>query len=243
MTQVPDQLPIQGNPVLSLRGLGKVIDDRVVLRDVNLSINCGEFIAVLGANGAGKSTLLKILATLIPATDGDFLLFGKPVRSSSAAMRRRIGLIDHQPLLYRDLTAIENLEFFAALYGVSDPSARACHMLERFGLSSRRDDPVKSFSRGMVQRVAIARALLHEPDLLLADEPFAGLDAPSAEFLERFFRDLALSGKTIVLVNHDVEQSLRLVDRIVVLRDGTVAVDQPAQRLYAQEVLEEVRAS
>jgi heme exporter protein A len=236
-THLPDAAPAARRAAVELRNLVKRIDDRPVLRGINLSIDAGEFVAVLGANGAGKSTLLKLLATLSAPSEGELWLFGTPARAGAAALRRRIGLIDHQPLLYRDLTASENLAFFAALYEPGDPRRRVAAALERFGLLARADDPVKSFSRGMVQRLAIARALLHDPDLLLADEPFTGLDAPSVAFLAGVLDELIAAGKTIVMVNHDVPQTLRIARRVIVLRDGLVALDQPSGELDAATVL------
>jgi heme exporter protein A len=226
--------------VVRLVGVGKTIDDRQVLRHINLEIAAGEFVAVLGANGAGKSTLLKVIATLSPATTGGIELFGEPLTRQATKLRSRIGLIGHQSMLYRDLTARENLQFFANLYGLEDRDKRVAQALVMIGLSSRADDAVKTFSRGMAQRVAIARALLHDPELLLADEPFAGLDAPSIRSLEQLFADLGTAGKTVIMVNHDIEQSLRIAERVVVLRHGKVVMDQPTHRLYEEEVLAEV---
>src|SRR5688572_2018768 len=198
-------------------GLGKVIDGRAVLADVNLRIGAGEYVVVIGANGAGKSTLLKILATLTPATSGRLVLFGAESGRELVAVRSRIGLVGHQSMLYRDLSARENLAFFGKLYGIENTTARAKRLLEVIGLLGRADEPVKNFSRGMTQRVAIARALMHDPELLLADEPFDGLDAPSVEATEQLLAHLHKAGKTIVLVNHDIGQSLRLAPRVVVL--------------------------
>ncbi len=220
--------------------LTKTLDERAVLRGIELEIGAGEYVALLGANGAGKSTLLKILATLMPPTDGVIELFGRSLSRSSVALRGRIGLIGHQSMLYRDLSARENLEFFAKLYELKDPIRKAERMLRVVGLVERADDPVKNFSRGMTQRISIARALIHDPDLILADEPFAGLDAPSIEALEDLFHRLSMAGKTIVLVNHDIEQTLRLAERAIVLRQGKIVLDQPTHRLYAREVLSEV---
>jgi heme exporter protein A len=229
-------------PAVELLDLSKSIDDRPILRNLALAIEPGQFLAVLGANGTGKSTLLKILSTLMPPSSGELRLFGERAAATSVALRRRIGLIGHQSMLYRDLSAAENLAFFAKLYGVADAPARARQMLDMIGLSARGDDPVKNFSRGMVQRVAIARALLHDPDLLLADEPFDGLDAPSVESLERLLGQLNEAGKTIVMANHDIEQSLNIADHAIVLRGGRIVLDQPTHRLYAREVLSEVRS-
>lgn len=244
MTEVTDKaIQLQATsttPVVKASRLAKWIDERPVLRGVDLEVNAGEFVALLGANGAGKSTLLKILATLSPVSAGKLELFGRIVKGSDARTRARIGMVGHQSMLYRDLSAWENLEFFAKLYGVKDVEARCHRLLKMVGLLDRANDPVKTFSRGMTQRVSIARALLHDPELILADEPFAGLDPGSAAGIERLFNELNLSGKTIVLVNHDIEQSLRVAGRAVVLRDGNVVVDEPTFRLYAREVLSEV---
>ena len=230
----------QAESVVQLRKLTKSIDERLVLRQIDLEIEPGAYIALLGANGAGKSTLLKIIATLIPPTSGEVNLFGLPLERNAVELRSRIGFISHASMLYRDLTAKENLEFYARLYGLENPQALARKMLEMAGLWNRANDPVKSFSRGMVQRAAIARALLHGPRLVLADEPFSGLDAPSIESLEQLFADLNSAGKTIILVNHDIEQSLRLAERAVILRGGRVVVNEPVYRLYPREVLAEV---
>ena len=215
----------------------KSIDDRPILRNIDLEIPSGQFVALLGANGAGKSTLLRILSTLLPPTAGSLELFGLSARAATLGARARIGLIGHQSMLYADLTALENLEFFGKLYNVAAPQNRALHLLTILGLAQRANDRVKSFSRGMAQRVSIARALMHNPDLLLADEPFAGLDAPSAANLERVLTSLHNAGKTIILANHDIAQSLRLADRAVLLVKGRKFVDAPASSLDADHVL------
>jgi heme exporter protein A len=178
---------------------------------------------------------------LTPASQGSLQLFGEDSAGNSAALRGRIGLIGHQSMLYRDLTARENLIFFGRLYGLKNVAARVEHMLEVVDLADRGDDEVKAFSRGMTQRLAIARALLHEPQLLLADEPFAGLDVASVDALETLLRQLHQDGRTVVLVNHDIAQSLRLAQRVVVLRQGTIALDQFCGMLTAGDVLAEVK--
>ena len=231
-----------GAAVIRAAALVKRIDERAILRDVTLAVEAGEYVVVLGANGSGKSTLLKILATLLAPTAGRLELFGEVAGPRAAHLRRRIGLIAHDSMLYRDLTARENLEFFGRLYRLPDAASRATQMLDRVGLSQRSEDPVRTFSRGMVQRVSIARALLHQPDLILADEPFAGLDDPSTEALEQLFEQVHDAGKTVVMVNHDLEQSLRIAGRAVVLRGGRVVVDQPTHRLYSRELRAEVRS-
>lgn len=226
--------------IVRARGVSKVIDERVVLRDVDLEVAAGEFVVVLGANGAGKTTLLNILATLTRATEGDLRLFGQDVRRQAANVRRRIGMIGHRGMLYRDLSARENLVFFGNLYGVRDPGRRAEELLARVGLEGRAGDAVRHFSRGMVQRAAIARALMHDPELLLADEPFAGLDLVAVAGLEKLLAELRVEGRTVILTNHDVEQSLRLAGRAVVLRGGRKVLDEPAVALTEARVLAEV---
>lgn len=218
-------------------GLGREIDGRAILRNITLTVGRGEFVTLLGANGAGKSTLLKILAMLLPATSGHLDLFGERCGLESAKLRARIGLIGHGAMLYRDLSPLENLIFFGRLYGVREPAKRAAELLAWLELSHRAKDPVKTFSRGMLQRVAIARALMHEPELLLADEPFAGLDAPSMDALARMLTTLHREGRTIVLTNHDIAQSIGLAHRAVVLRRGQVVLDEPAASLSTAAVL------
>ena len=227
-------------------GLGKSIEERAILRGIGLEIKSGEFVALLGANGAGKSTLLKILATLMPATEGTLELFGINAHGGggggAAKVRAKIGLIGHQTMLYHDLSARENLEFFGRLYGVQNVTARAKELLTKLGLANRAGDAVKGFSRGMAQRVGIARALMHDPELLLADEPFAGLDAPSSAMLERVLADLHGTGKTIVLTNHDIGQSLKLAQRVVVLKRGAKVIDTPVGGVDSAAVLATMEA-
>ncbi|MBI1335946.1 MAG: ATP-binding cassette domain-containing protein [Phycisphaera sp.] len=229
MTQAPTML---ANPApvdrpqacdVQTQGLGKSIDGRLILDNITFTAQRCAITALLGPNGAGKSTLLHILATLTAHTTGTLTLFGKPVARRTADLRARIGMIGHQPMLYRDLTAMENLVFFGKLHGVANPRNRAKELLDRVALAHRSDDPAGTFSRGMVQRLSIARALVHEPTLLLADEPFAGLDLPSTYTIEALLTQLADEGATVVMTNHDVAQSLRLAKRVVVLRKGTVA--------------------
>ena len=242
VASIPTPVTIGTNPalVISAQGLCKSMDDRTVLCDITVRVQAGAFVALLGANGAGKSTLLKLLATLTWADAGELQLFGRPAREDPSAHRARIGLIGHQPMLYRDLSARENLELFGKLYGLANVAQRAAELLDTVGLCDRADDPVKAFSRGMMQRVAIARALMHDPELILADEPFSGLDNPSSQTMERMLGMLHRDGRTIVLVNHDVQQSLRLAQRVVVLHQGRIVMDQSSDTLTAPAVLAEV---
>ncbi len=225
---------------VSVARLCKSFDEKRILRDLSFEIPQGRFTALLGANGAGKTTLLKILATLLPPSQGRITIFGGDSRRDCARVRGRLGLIGHNAMLYRDLSPLENLVFFGGLYGVPAAEKRARDLLSYVELSNRAGDAVKTFSRGMLQRVSIARALMHDPDLLLADEPFAGLDAPSTRLLEEMLRKLSEEGKTVILCNHDIEQSLRLVQHLLVLRKGELILDQPAQGVDAETILREV---
>ena len=220
------------------RGLGKEIDDWRILLNLNFEIPRGAYGAILGANGAGKSTLLKILATLLPASTGQLELFSMPVRNNTIRLRSNIGLIGHNSMLYRDLSARENLIFFARLYDHAAPVQRVDELLQYVELHRSADDPVKTLSRGMLQRIAIARALVHDPDLLLADEPFTGLDAPSCKLLQELLSHQHAEGKTIMLVNHDIRQSRELAERIIVLRKGKIIIDEPSVNLEVKSILE-----
>lgn len=221
--------------------VSREIDGRLILDRLSFTLAAGEFVALLGANGAGKSTLLKMLAMLLGPTSGTLSLFGERCGPEAVRLRSRIGLIGHGSMLYRDLSPLENLVFFGKLYGVANVTKRAKELLEWLDLSWRSHDPVKTFSRGMTQRVAIARALMHEPDLLLADEPFAGLDAPSMDTLARMLREQHAAGRTIVLTNHDIAQSIQLAERAIVLREGSIVLDGPTASMAAADVLAHVR--
>ncbi len=227
-------------PAIWASGLSLEIDDRPILQDISITVDEGQSVALLGANGAGKSTLLKVLATLTFRNRGQLELFGREVGPTAVSIRSRIGIIAHQPMLYRDLSILENLEFFGRLYEVDKPTARATELLEFVELSHRTEDQVKTLSRGMTQRVSIARALMHDPDLLLADEPFSGLDEPSRNVLEAFLGHLRTDGKTVVLSNHDIVQSLKLADSVIVLRKGRLVLEGAADQLSAEMILKEM---
>ena len=191
--------------MIALDGVGRAYGERVVLRDVSVEVPAGATLAVFGANGAGKTTLLRILAGLLRPHAGRRRVDG------------RVGLVAHDPLLYRDLTARENLRFHARLHGVAE--SRIGELLERVQMAGRADEPVRLLSRGMVQRVAICRAVLHEPDVLLLDEPYANLDPGAATLVNPLLR-----GGTRVLISHDVEEGLAAADLVLGLRGGRVAL-------------------
>lgn len=194
-----------------------------VLRGVNLHVKPGEFVSLVGANGAGKTTLLRIVGTLMKATAGQISIGGWPLPRHADKVRRHIGLVSHHALLYGDLTAAENLSFYARLYGMSDRDRRINAALRTVGLAARQRDPVRTFSRGMTQRLTIARATLHEPDVLLLDEPYTGLDQEASQLLDNLLRRERERGRTILMITHDLVHGLNLCDRIAILSRGKIA--------------------
>lgn len=201
---------------------------RRALSHVSFDCRAGEIVGLLGPNGAGKSTLLGLAATLLAPTSGEVRYGANGARGAGAALRARIGLLAHDLHLYPDLSALENLEFFARLYLQSDPRRRAEAALERAGLSSRGHDGVAGFSRGMRQRLALERALIHDPRLVLLDEPFTGLDDEASRALAARLGSLKQRGAIVLLATHDLETVESLVDRVAVLRAGRlVAFDVP----------------
>jgi heme exporter protein A len=209
--------------MIRLSGVVKQYGLNPVLRGVDLAVAQGEFVTLVGPNGAGKSTLLAIIATLLRPTAGEARVGGWRLPEQSDRVRRHIGLVSHNALLYRDLTAAENLAFFARLYRLPDAAARIDEALRKVGLFARQRDPVGTFSRGMVQRLTIARATLHEPDVLLLDEPYTGLDQEATQLLDDLLRHEAARGRTILMITHDLGHGLSLADRLAILYGGRIA--------------------
>ena len=185
-----------------------------------MTLRTGELVGLLGPNGAGKSTLLGVLATLIEPSEGSVRYGDQDAREGGAALRAQVGFLSHDLQLYPELTARENLEFFAGLYGLNDPSTRAAAALARAGLEHRADDVAEGFSRGMRQRLALERSLLHEPRLVLLDEPFTGLDETSSRALAARLRGLRDDGRIVFLATHDLDVVDGLLDRAVMLSQG-----------------------
>ena len=216
----------QPEPVVSLRGLGRRYGERVVLRDVSLELAAGQTLVVFGPNGAGKTTLLRMLATLLRPHAGELRVLGRPLPDDGYAVRGRIGFLGHDPLLYRELSGRENLRFHARLHSIANASERVQEVLDAVGMQARADDPVAELSRGMVQRLAVARAVLHEPELLLLDEPLANLDpAAVAQVMPLIGRG---SGRTRVLTSHDPVGGLIGADLALGLRAGRAQLLAPA---------------
>ncbi|MDQ6730526.1 MAG: ABC transporter ATP-binding protein [Actinomycetota bacterium] len=205
-------------PAIELAGLTRYFGERTALREVSLKVPAGATLAVLGRNGAGKSTLLRILATLLRPHAGEVSVLGEPLPRRGWAVRGRLGLLGHDPLLYRDLTGRENLLYHARLHRV--PQARIAEVLAAVGMEGRDDEPVRLLSRGMVQRMAIARAVLHRPALLLLDEPRANLDPGASELVEPLIG--RASGVTRVLTSHDPRAALAEADLVLALKGGRV---------------------
>jgi heme exporter protein A len=220
--------------VLEVEGLARHYGEREALSDVSLSLSAGETLVVFGPNGAGKTTLLRVLATLLRPHAGSVWVLGSAVPEESWAVRGRIGLLGHEPLLYRELSARENLRFHARLHGVADE--RVEELLAAVAMTGRAAEPLRSLSRGMVQRVAVARAVLHDPELLLLDEPHANLDPAAVELVEPLIG--ASSGHTRVLCSHDPSGGLAEADLVLGLRDGRVAMTGGASELDAGAITE-----
>jgi heme exporter protein A len=211
---------VAATPAIELRGLTRHFGERTALRDVSIEVPEGATLAVLGRNGAGKSTLLRILATLLRPSEGEVSVFGEPLPRRGFAVRGRLGLLGHEPLLYRELTARENLRYQAALHGTE--GGRVQEVLEAVGMERFADEPVRLLSRGMVQRVAVSRAVLHRPALLLLDEPRANLDPAASELLEPLIG--RASGCTRVITSHDPGAARAEADLVLGLKDGRAAL-------------------
>jgi heme exporter protein A len=217
--------------MIEIYALTKAFGLRTVLRGVNLTVQAGEFVALLGPNGAGKSTLLRIVASLSAPTLGRVRVNDLDLPAQADEVRRALGVVSHQPLLYGDLTAEENLSFYGRLYGVANLPGRIAEVLTQVGLHKRRRDLVRSFSRGMVQRLSIARAILHSPEVLLFDEPHTGLDQEASAMLDEVLKTVAADGRTVLMISHDLPRSLTLAHRIAILANGKIAYDAPTADL------------
>jgi heme exporter protein A len=214
-------------PAIELRGVARYFGERIALRDISVAVPAGATLAVLGRNGAGKSTLLRVLATLLRPHAGEVSLLGEPVPRRAFAVRGRLGLLAHEPLLYRDLSGRENLTYYARLYGVGPE--RVEQLLGSVGMERRADEPVRLLSRGMVQRVAVCRAVLHDPEILLLDEARANLDPGASELVEPLVGRPA--SRTRVITSHDPQAALAEADLALGLRDGRPAFTLPADQV------------
>jgi heme exporter protein A len=219
---------------LRIEGLTRRYGEREALSGVSLSLEAGQTLVVFGPNGAGKTTLLRVLASLLRPHAGEVDVLGKSLPDEAWAVRGRVGLLGHEPLLYRELSARENLRFHARLHGVGEQ--RVEELLEAVRMRERAKEPLRTLSRGMVQRVAIARAVLHDPELLLLDEPRANLDPAASELVEPLIG--AGSGRTRVISSHDPGGGLREADLVLGLRDGRAVLLREAGDVGPDEIAE-----
>ncbi len=231
------------NALIAVRGLVKRFGLKTVLRRVDFTASEGEFVALLGPNGAGKTTFLRILASLSRPTAGEVRVAGFRLPQEAAAVRRRLGVVSHQPLLYGDLTAEENLRFYARLYALPAAAARIEEMLRLVGLYRRRRDLVRTFSRGMQQRLAIARAILHDPEVLLLDEPYTGLDQDASAMLDDVLQRVAAQGRTVVMTSHDLSRIAALASRFDVLARGHIVASVSRADIADAQLLDFYRAA
>jgi len=213
-------------PYLEIQGLKKSFSLKPILRGVELVLDQGERMALLGATGAGKTTLLRILAGLTKPGAGTVRIGGWDIEREVQQVRHLVGFVGHQPYLYDELTALENLLFFGRIYTVKRAQERAAELLERVGLAKRAGERAGVLSRGQLQRLALARALLHSPQLLLLDEPDAGLDDEGIELLEALLQEHTERGGTILFTTHNIERALKFSDRISMLGGGRVVYQQ-----------------
>ena len=226
--------------------IGKCFDTRTsydsstALKGISFALPAGASLCLLGANGAGKTTLLRILSALCKPSEGSARIFGFDVQESANEVRKRIGFVGHSPMVYPHLTAQENLEFYAQLYGLKNASERVQELLEIMELTVRKHDLVSTFSRGMLQRLSIARALVHSPELLLLDEPYAGLDTHAKNLLDEILANTALA-RTFVMVSHNTEKALALCSHALVLAGGRMSFFGPADEVFSVCIHEVLR--
>ncbi|HSF82092.1 MAG TPA: heme ABC exporter ATP-binding protein CcmA [Anaerolineales bacterium] len=224
--------------VIEVRKLVKRFGLKTVLRGLDFQVRQGEFVALLGPNGAGKTTFLRILASLSRPSLGEVRISGYRLPAQAAAVRRRLGVVSHQPLLYGDLTAEENLRFYGRMYGLKGLTERVAEVLELVGLVNRRRDLVRTYSRGMQQRLAIGRAVLHDPEVVLFDEPHTGLDQDACNMLDGVLREVAARGRTVVMTSHDLARTAELASRFDVLSRGVIAASVGKSEIDARDLLD-----
>jgi heme exporter protein A len=223
---MPPDTP-RDKPALELRDVSKQFGDFQALDRVCLRVVPGDSILLYGPNGAGKTTLLRVLSTLARPSEGKVLFGGSDILSNPAAAKSSIGFVSHTTFLYGELTARENLQFAGKLFGVIGFSQRMAVVLDLFHLRERAETPVRELSRGYQQRVTLARAFLHDPQFLLLDEPFTGLDAASTESLQEVMRNLREQGKALIFSTHDFEQGRAIARRLVAVEGGKIRFDGP----------------
>ncbi len=222
--------------MIEVEKLVKSFGRKAVLRTIDLHVPAGQSVALFGPNGAGKTTLIRIIAGLSKASSGRVLLGGVDLQRAGAGLRRYVGVVSHNPLVYDSLTGEENLRFFGRLYDVPNLAQRVDEVLERVGLRARRRDVVRTYSRGMVQRLAIGRAILHDPPILLLDEPDTGLDQQAADMLRSLLVELGSGDRTVLLTTHNLDRGIEWADRALILNGGRVRFDAATADLSGAEL-------
>jgi len=223
--------------MITVKKLVKRFGLKPVLRGVDFEVQPGEFVALLGPNGAGKTTFLRILASLSRPTLGEVSIAGYQLPNQASQVRARLGVVSHLPLLYGDLTAEENLRFYGRMYGLTDLEQRITEVLEMVGLEARRRDLVRTFSRGMQQRLAIGRAVLHDPEVILFDEPYTGLDQDASSMLDEVLKTVAAKGRTVVMTSHDLARAEDLATRFDILSRGVITATATRKQLKKSNLL------
>jgi heme exporter protein A len=223
--------------MITVKKLVKRFGLKTVLRGLDFEVQPGEFVALLGPNGAGKTTFLRVLASLSRPSLGSVRVAGYNLPDEAAAVRARLGVVSHLPLLYGDLTAEENLRFYGRMYNIADIEPRITEVLEMVGLENRRRDLVRTYSRGMQQRLAIGRAVLHDPDVVLFDEPYTGLDQDASSMLDEVLKTVAARGRTVVMTSHDLARAEDLATRFDILSRGVISASAKRNDLGSGNLL------
>ena len=223
--------------MIEVKKLVKRFGLKTVLHGLDFTVQPGEFVALLGPNGAGKTTFLRILASLSRPSLGEVTVAGYRLPQQAAAVRARLGVVSHLPLLYGDLTAEENLRFYGRMYNLPALEERITEVLGMIGLENRRRDMVRTFSRGMQQRLAIGRAVLHDPDVMLFDEPYTGLDQDASSMLDEVLKSVAAEGRTVVMTSHDLARAEDLATRFDILSRGSIAATATRMELDRTNLL------
>ena len=225
-----------GAPVLEVRGLRKVFGDLVAVDGISFAVREGEIFGFLGPNGAGKTTAISMICGLLTPTDGEILVDGRPAREDPREVKRRLGVVPQEVALYEDLTARENLEFWGGIYGLKGPALRAriAAVLDQVGLGERAREPIKNFSGGMKRRLNLAMGLIHDPRLILLDEPTVGIDPQARHNILEVVKDVVRAGRTVLYTTHYLEEAEALCDRLAIIDHGKILAQGTVEELKAQ---------
>lgn len=224
--------------MIEISELIKTMGEKTILKNINFNVKNGETVAILGPNGAGKSTILKILSGLLKPTSGTIKINNLDFKVNKLDIKKKIGFLAHNSYLYDHFSPMENLQFFARLYQVTDIEKKAKQVIHEVGLGFFINEPVGTFSRGMIQRLAIARAIIHSPQLLLLDEPYNGLDQQGKRLLTNIILKMKGKGATIVVVTHDIRQAVEISDRIIIIKTGQLIDSFPIEEKNTGRVIE-----